>query len=158
MTKAASTLEKPWNSMRLLTLTATLALLFLLSACEPADSSFDIDSYRGKWLVINYWAEWCTPCIKEIPALNKLQEDYRGDITVAAVNADGLEAEALQSTSQRFGIRYEVLEKDPADALRLATPAALPTTYIFDPRGEMRAKLVGPQTAETILAHTDLVN
>jgi len=58
-----------------------LLATLLLVACADQDqtTTFHSADYRGQWVVINYWAEWCKPCIKEIPELNGLdrREGYR---------------------------------------------------------------------------------
>ena len=139
-----------------------VSLLFLLSSCGPsvkesqAATEFSIDNYKGKWLILNYWAEWCAPCIKEIPELNALDADYSEDLDVAAVNFDRIKGQELIDLAARMGIRFEVIEQDPADILRLSRPASLPTTYLFDRDGKLYAKLVGPQTIESILKQTDI--
>ncbi len=131
--------------------------LLLLAACDQtgpdsdANKHFDIAAHQGKWVVINYWAEWCAPCKKEIPELNELAQQWPESIVVLGVNADGAEGEELAGQSRRMGIDFDVLPEDPADALRLARPAALPTTYLFTPDGELGFKLVGPQTAAQLL-------
>ena len=134
-------------------------VIALLSGCGQQGNSntpFDIGAYQGKWVVINYWAEWCAPCKKEIPELNQLAEDYRDSLVVLGVNSDGVEGEKLAQQSQRMGIRFEVLPDNPADALRLARIAVLPTTYLFNPQGELAFKLEGAQTADQLLAKLQL--
>ncbi|MBR9805466.1 hypothetical protein GYB62_03035 [bacterium] len=56
-----------------------------------------------------------------------------------------------------MGIRFSELDNDPADTLRLSRPQALPTTYLFNPKGELSAKMVGPQTEASILARIQRV-
>ncbi|HAB55115.1 MAG TPA: TlpA family protein disulfide reductase [Cellvibrionales bacterium] len=138
------------------------SLLLLLSGCGLAEkdsnteAEFSIDNYKGKWLILNYWAEWCAPCIKEIPELNTLDNDYSADLDVVAVNFDHIKGQALIDLAARMRIDFDVLEQDPADILRLSRPASLPTTYLFDRSGKLHAKLVGPQTIETLLKQTDI--
>ena len=138
------------------------SLLLLLSSCglaekdSNAEAAFSIDNYKGKWLILNYWAEWCAPCIKEIPELNTLDRDYSADLDVVAVNFDHIKGQALMDLVTRMNIDFDVVEEDPADILRLSRPASLPTTYVFDRNGQLYAKLVGPQTIETILKQTDI--
>ena len=133
-------------------------ILCLISSCSNSNDSseFSLQKYTGKWFILNYWAEWCTPCIKEIPELNELSARYPDKIAVAAVNFDRLQSDELFTASRRVGINYEILEGDPADQLRLSVPASLPTTYIYNPQGALIAKLVGPQTAESLLSKTNL--
>lgn len=147
----------------------SLVLVLMLSACGDHDpqkltsdansaTEFDIDNYQGKWVLINYWAEWCAPCIKEIPELNKLDAEHAADLDVIAVNFDRVKGEELTQLSARMGIEFESLENDPADILRLSRPNSLPTTYLFNPEGGLAAKLVGPQTAESLLERIQIVS
>ncbi|NNC54661.1 MAG: TlpA family protein disulfide reductase, partial [Pseudomonadales bacterium] len=116
-----------------------------------------IADYAGRWVLINYWAEWCGPCIEEIPELNALQAAHSEKLAVLAVNFDRIEGDALRELAQRMGIEFQLLEQDPADALRLSRPSALPATYLFEPDGSLAAVLVGPQTAEMLLSRIELL-
>ena len=139
-----------------------LSLILLLSGCGLADKNadmaaeFSLDNYKGKWLILNYWAEWCAPCIKEIPELNELNTAYSDDLDVVAVNFDHIKGQTLIDLAARMKIDFDVLEQDPANILRLSRPASLPTTYLFGRDGKLYAKLVGPQTIESILKQTDI--
>lgn len=139
-----------------------LSLMLLLSGCGLADKNtdmtaeFSLDNYKGKWLILNYWAEWCAPCIKEIPELNELNTAYSNDLDVVAVNFDHIKGQALIDLAAKMKIDFHVIEQDPANILRLSRPASLPTTYLFGRDGKLYAKLVGPQTIESILKQTDI--
>lgn len=132
-----------------------LAAEFLLTACGQRDWGVDqhgrplAGQLRGKWLVVNYWAEWCGPCRREIPQLNVLAERLRErDVRVVGVNFDGLQGPKLARASAAMGIRFSVLATDPAGRLGLPTSAVLPVTYIVDADGSVREHLVGEQTAD----------
>ncbi|MGB5326036.1 MAG: TlpA disulfide reductase family protein [Pseudomonadales bacterium] len=133
---------------------ALFAALLLIPGCagqnDPA-LQHPLEAYRGKWVVLNYWAEWCGPCIEEIPELNRLQQAHGERITVLGVNFDRIEGEPLAALAAQMGIGFEVLQADPSDALRLSRPSALPTTYLFHPNSELAAVLVGPQSADELL-------
>lgn len=110
-------------------------------------------SVDGQWLVINYWAEWCAPCRKEIPELNRLAEEGRSKgFRVLGVNFDGLRDAELAKASQALGVRYTVLADDPAPRYSLPRSEALPVTYIIDADGKMREQLLGEQTAAGLQA------
>ncbi len=132
-----------------------LLLSVLLVACAERDPRFsqqtDFSDYEGKWVVVNYWAEWCKPCLEEIPELNLLADKHKDKLQVLGVNYDGLEGEALSSVSDKFGIRFPLLLIDPAHSLGFERPQVLPTTLIFDPVGQLQHTLIGPQTEETLL-------
>lgn len=107
----------------------------------------------GQWLVINYWAEWCAPCRKEIPELNHLAEEGKAQgFRVLGVNFDGLRDADLAKASQALGVQYTVLADDPAPRYSLPRSEALPVTYIIDPEGKMREQLLGEQTAAGLQA------
>ena len=106
---------------------------------------------QDRWLVINYWAEWCGPCRKEVPEFNQLAAG-RPDLAVLGVNYDGLQGEELLKASEQLGIRYSVLSMDPAERLKLPRSDALPSTYLIDPQGRVRDQLLGEQTSAGLQA------
>lgn len=124
----------------------------LLTGCtEQNDSqvSFKREQYSGQWLVINYWAAWCKPCIEEIPELNRFAQQAN-NAQVFAVNFDMLEGLELKQQSQKIGIEFVILEQDPAASLNYQRPTVLPTTLIIKPNGQIHRRLVGPQTAASL--------
>lgn len=131
-----------------------ICAILLLSGCSE---DFGPDQYGrkvtassldGQWLIINYWAQWCAPCRTEIPELNILSEDLRGEpVKVIGVNFDGLQGEALQRAVKDFDIRFTVLAEDPAERFDLPHNEVLPVTYIVDQQGRLRERLLGEQTA-----------
>ena len=109
--------------------------------------------YHGEWLVINYWAEWCAPCREEIPELNALHK-ADNDIRVLGVNYDAPAIDDLKRQIKAFAVAFPVIQADPEQQLAYLAPEALPTTYLFNPQGELAHKLIGPQTGESIEALT----
>jgi len=136
-----------------------LAAALLLAGCGAkegvrlADGSHaSFDDWQGKWLVVNYWAEWCAPCRKEIPELNLLHsESEQTGAVVLGVNYDGLTGERLESLSHEMGIEFPVLEADPRERWGAELPAVLPSTLIVDPSGKLSQVLVGPQHYEDLI-------
>jgi len=118
----------------------------------PADGNLQLDTLRGQWVVINYWAIWCKPCIQEIPELNHL--DKLQGVSVLGVNYDGVAGEELRQQVDKLGISFPVLTTDPATQLGIERPVVLPTTLILDPEGQLRETLVGPQTLQSLSAAT----
>ena len=138
---------------------AVLALIMGLAACEQpslplADGgSVQLDDWSGRWIVVNYWAEWCAPCRDEIPELNELHHDgVDSGVVVVGVNYDRLALAPLQEVSERMGIAFPVLVNDPREIWGYELPQVLPTTVIIAPDGTVHRELVGPQTLETISA------
>ncbi|MCB1844964.1 MAG: TlpA family protein disulfide reductase, partial [Halioglobus sp.] len=109
-----------------------LALALAVTACSPdnqAPHQGALETLRGQWLVINYWAKWCTPCIKEIPELNALAA-ARPDIRVLGVNFDGATGDELAQQEEEFGVAFRTLDADPAEELGIERPRVLPTTLL----------------------------
>ncbi len=116
-----------------------------------------LDGLKGQWVVINYWARWCKPCIEEIPELNELDHDF-DTITVLGVNYDGATGEDLKAQATELGVAFKLLEHDPSAELGVRRPVVLPTTLIVAPDGTLKTTLVGPQTVDTLVAATGLKN
>ena len=128
-------------------------VLVLLGGCgDPPDTSA-LRGALGHWVVINYWAVWCKPCIKEIPELNRLAQEYPG-IRVFGVNYDNETGTELAEQIERLGIEFPLLAMDPATELGTPRPVVLPTTLVLAPNGQLAATLVGPQTLESLVAIT----
>ena len=111
----------------------------------------DLDN---RWVVVNYWAEWCAPCLHELPEFNRLAEG-NPDVLVLGVNYDGVGGDELLELSDRMDIQFSVMGGDFEQSLRLERPQVLPTTYIFDPQGALQHSLPGPQTEESLLVLLD---
>ena len=131
------------------------ALLLGLAGCSDpqmrlADgSAANWSDYEGQWLLINYWAEWCAPCRKEIPELNRIHQDGTG-VTVLGVNFDGIQGEALTSLMTEMDVQFPVLLDDPAAHWEQPRPSVLPSTLVISPDGALEDVLVGPQTYEDL--------
>jgi thiol-disulfide isomerase/thioredoxin len=133
-----------------------ICLLFMsLAACSKPDFNTVSGSggsfAQGKWLIINYWATWCGPCRDEIPDLNEFMLK-RTDLKIYGVNYDNLSGEALNAAIAEMGIEFDSMLADPAPQLNIPRPRVLPTTLLIDPEGNLKATLVGPQTAGTLSA------
>jgi len=123
----------------------------LLAGCGKPERAGDPggEDWSGRWVVINYWAEWCAPCRVEIPELNRLAREHGAEVAVLGVNYDGLTGERLRSLAEEMGIEFRLLEEDPRERWGEPQPSVLPSTLIVDPDGELVDVLVGPQDFET---------
>jgi thiol-disulfide isomerase/thioredoxin len=132
-----------------------LALALALAACSPTEppaNELQLKRFAGQWVVINYWAIWCKPCIQEIPELNALAR--LPGVTVLGVNFDGTSGAELAQQIEQLGISFPVLGTDPAAQLGVPRPVVLPTSLVLDTGGELRDTLVGPQTLATLAQAT----
>ncbi len=135
-------------------------LLLMIAACSKAPQwqtwggdAGQFEDWRGEWVVINYWATWCTPCIEEIPELNELQGKAPFPLRVYAVNYDQVEGEQLRAEAKAINLQFPSLTQDPSSQLGYQRPMALPTTVIVSPQGAVLSELQGPQTADGLIEH-----
>jgi peroxiredoxin len=129
--------------------TAVAAGKIALSLPDTNGKVHTLSQYAGKWVVVNYWATFCAPCITEIPQLRRFYESHKGrDAVVLGVDFEDISADWLKDFMDSVAMTYPVLRGDPS---REATPfgavAVLPTTFIVSPAGELVAWHAGPVTA-----------
>ena len=135
-----------------------VVLIGLMSGCGAESSvaladgrSTKLSHWDGRWIIINYWAEWCAPCRAEIPELNALHKERASTgVVVLGVNYDELTGEKLAEVTERMGIEFPVLVDDPRARWGYDLPAVLPSTMLIDPEGNLHRQLQGPQTAESL--------
>ncbi len=144
---------------RKILLTACMSLFFLTSANatsllqEMSGHEFAFTDLHGKWVLINYWASWCQPCVDEIPELNRFYDaNKQNNIAMYAVNYDALPINAQKILIKQFNIRYPSLKEDPSDTLRLGDIRGVPVTFVFNPQGELSDTLYGGQTMSSLRA------
>jgi len=113
---------------------------------------YDLAAHRGKWVVVNFWATWCTPCLKEMPELSAL-DAMREHIEVIGLAYDDIEPAELKAFLKKHPVVYPIAIVDtytpPAD---FETPRGLPTTYLIAPDGRIAKQFLGPVTARDIEA------
>lgn len=149
-------------------LTMTLALLiaavpdvlasdngvdFTLPSLRGDDVS--ITEFRNGWVILNYWATWCTPCRKEIPDLSALH-DAREDIVVLGLAFEDTDIENFDQFLEEFHPSYQILLVDvyaPPDPF--GAPKVLPTTIILNPEGQPVKTFLGPVTREDLESFID---
>lgn len=139
-----------------------LFLFIFLTACSQQPIFHDVNGntvkfsdYRGKWVVINYWATWCKPCYQEIPELNNFYKTHNNQgVIMFGVNYDYVSAEQLPALIKRIGAKFPVLTSDPALSLGIKHLSGLPATILIAPDGKVKEILFGVQTQsglETIM-------
>lgn len=149
--------SRKFRAVKALTMRQKLSVIFvalLLTACDAGHSVLVGQAIKpfepaGRWLVVNYWAVWCKPCIKEIPELNALAL-AEPHLVVLGVNFDAVGQQQLQDQRDKLGIQFPLLTSD-ATLLGLEKPSVLPTTYLISPAGEVAMTLIGPQSQQSIL-------
>lgn len=145
--------------MRIIYKTGILCILLfaLLPACHKKPDATDsfghaiyLSDYKHKWLIVNYWATWCTPCLVELPELNSLANNYPKQVAVLGISFDQLPKAAIKQLAKRLAITFPMLSTLPYQKFKAQAIATLPTTLIFDPKGQLFKTCYGPQTAKSL--------
>lgn len=111
---------------------------------------YDLAQHRGKWVVVNFWATWCAPCLKEMPELSALHT-MRDDVEVVGLAYEEIDAADMRAFLARRPVTYPIAIIDtydpPAD---FETPRGLPMTVLVAPDGRVAKQVTGPVTAKSI--------
>ena len=133
----------------------TLLCLFIIFGCQKNDvevfngSNTSMEKLKGQWIVVNYWADWCAPCIKEIPELVEFANE-NSDILVYAYNFDELDSEDLAPVAKKFKVDIPSLISHPREIWGIETPPAVPATFFIDPNGVLVKSFFRPQTKDSL--------
>lgn len=112
--------------------------------------AFDLAEQRGKWVIVNFWATWCGPCLKEMPELSAL-DAMREHIVVVGLAYEENTPEAMQAFMKEHPVVYPIALVDVYDPPKdFETPRGLPMTYVLGPDGKVAKKYTGPVTARMI--------
>ena len=104
--------------------------------------------YRGKWVLVNFWASWCVPCRAEAPELEEFQQRHGGPrFTVLGIDSRDLTSDGREFVD-RYGLTYPQLRDGDGDAAHEFGTTGVPENFLIDPRGKVRLLVRGPVDAE----------
>lgn len=120
-----------------------------------AGDAWNLADHRGRWVVVNFWATWCNPCLKEIPDLAAF-DAQRKDVDVIGLAYEEIEHADMVAFLKDHPIPYPIAVLDvyspPAD---FETPRGLPMTWLIAPDGTVAKKFLGPVTSQELGAAID---
>ena len=146
---------------------STLALIAVPAALASDDyrlpdldgKEHSLEAQKGKWLVINFWATWCAPCLKEMPDLQAFYDNNRDRANVWGVTFEETPVQTIREFAERLGVTYPIVGRANDPITPFGEVRVLPTTFIVDPEGKFLQKIEGLVTQaqlESIIAEASL--
>jgi thiol-disulfide isomerase/thioredoxin len=134
-------------SALLLTLATTAAAFDLI---DSKGKSHKLSDYKGKWVLVNYWATWCPTCLMEIPDLAALHQDKKNKLVVLGVAMDYQDPKEVLEFAKEQAIPYPIILGDERAIDQIGPVRGLPTTYLYNPQGKQVAYNVGILSQEAV--------
>lgn len=151
-----------------------LSLLTTMVQAEPKEIEFvdlegksvNLSDFKGQWVIVNIWATWCPPCIKEMPDLTFFHEKYKDDgAIVLGVNYENIPVEKIHSFTEELMVTFPIVRFKDIDLNANKTPfgplRGLPSTYMVAPSGHIvagRAGMVDQETLEAFIKEYEAKN
>ena len=108
--------------------------------------SFDLAAQRGHWVIVNYWATWCVPCIKEMPDISHFVATHKNVRAIGLAYEDSEPAD-IKAFLARHPVVYPIAQVTVDKPLKdFDAPRGLPMTYLIDPQGKVAQRKLGPVT------------
>lgn len=109
------------------------------------------DTFKGKVLLINFWATWCGPCKQEIPDLVKLHNHYREKgLEVISIAVSSGSPKDIDKFAKSMRINYSILIGDPKVLRAFGNVSMLPTTFIVDRNGQIQQMFIGAEPYKVV--------
>lgn len=98
---------------------------------------------KGKWVLVNYWASYCPPCLAEMPDIDRFYLDNKNKFTVLGFDAGGSDIPGIVAFKKKYGVHYPLIPMQESTMLAFGILMGIPTSYVISPKGEIVEKYVG---------------
>jgi thiol-disulfide isomerase/thioredoxin len=140
------------KNLKTLFLTFLILPLFIATAGDKVkDFSFTdlqgkphkFSEYKGKWVLVNYWATYCPPCLAEIPDIDRFAQANKKTFVALGMDMGGSSVEDIEAFKKELNVHYPLIPNQESTMLAFGIVMAIPTSYIISPKGEIIDKFVG---------------
>ena len=120
---------------------------------DTTGEKYSRETLLGKVVIVNFWATWCEPCKDEIPDLSMVAKRYKGkNVVMLGVMVDEPDARTLRAFVAKFALVYPIVRSDSEVQDAFKHPAGLPTTFVFDRKGNRRDHHLGSISEQQLSA------
>jgi thiol-disulfide isomerase/thioredoxin len=106
-----------------------------------------LEQYLGKWVLVNFWATWCAPCLAEIPVFSELYQSRKNkDLMILGIAVDYDDPNIVLQFAEKQNMSYPLILGDDEVIVQFGKINILPTTLLFDPKGKKVLHRIGPLT------------
>ena len=112
---------------------------------------FDLASQSGKWVIVNYWATWCSPCLKELPDISAYVTAHKDKVAAIGLAFEDSDKADIEKFLKTHPLSYPIAQVDVIEPPKdFDTPRGLPNTYVIAPDGHVAKAFTGPITTKDL--------
>ena len=113
--------------------------------------TFELSAQHGRWVIVNFWATWCSPCIKEMPDISAYVSAHAKNVSAIGIAWEDTERDEIDAFVKKHPVSYPLAQGDVYNPLPdFEVPRNLPVTYVISPDGSVARKFTGPITANDL--------